>query len=112
MIQQFQKWKTSIALDKNTLGQEHVERLVCPHTNLKLEQCLQLSENGLLPWDIEMTVEEFLSDDEDWSPLSVSDSESESESEKDSWLNFSVIWCDKDGIRLYIFIFLVPICAT
>ena len=38
----------------------------------------------LLPWDIEMTVEESLSDDEDGPPHSVSDSETESESEKDS----------------------------
>ena len=54
------------------------------HTNMKLEQCLDLYENGLLPWDIEMTVEEPVSDDEDGSPHRVSDSESESESEQDS----------------------------
>ena len=54
------------------------------HTNLKLEQSLQFYETGLLPWDIEMTVEEPLSDDEDGAPHSVSDSETESESEKDS----------------------------
>ena len=69
---------------RNRLGQELVERLVRTHTNLKLEQRLQLYEAGLLPWDIEMTVEEILSDDEDGPPRSVSDSESESESEKDS----------------------------
>jgi hypothetical protein len=46
------------------------------HTNLKLE-CLELHETGLLPWDIEMTVEESLSDDEDGVPHSVSDFESE-----------------------------------
>jgi hypothetical protein len=40
--------------------------------------------DGLLPWDIEMTVEEPVSDDEDGSPHRVSDSESESESEQDS----------------------------
>ncbi len=57
---------------------------MCDHTNLKLEERLQVYETGLLPWDIEMTVEELLSDDEDESPHSVSDSESESESEKDS----------------------------
>ncbi len=68
---------------RNRIGQEHVERLVNAQTNLKLEQCLQLYETGLLPWDIGMTVEEFLSDD-DGTPRSVSDSESESESEKDS----------------------------
>jgi hypothetical protein len=28
------------------------------------------------------------------------------------WLNCSVIWRDTDGIRFYIFIFLVHICAT
>jgi hypothetical protein len=33
----------------------------------------------MLPWDIEMTVEEPLSDDEDGAPHGVSDSESESE---------------------------------
>ena len=69
---------------RNRLGQELVDRLVRAHTNLKLEQRLQLYESGLLPWDIEMTVEESLSDDEDRPPHSVSDSESESESEKDS----------------------------
>ncbi len=69
---------------RNRIGQEHVERLVHTHTNVKLEQCLQVYETGLLPWDIEMTVEEFLSDDEDGAPRSVSESESESESEKDS----------------------------
>ena len=69
---------------RNRIGQELVENLVRAHTNLKLEQRLQLYESGLLPWDIEMTVEESLSDDEDGTPHSVSDFESESESEKDS----------------------------
>jgi hypothetical protein len=41
-------------------------------------------ETGLLPWDIEMTVEEPVSDDDDGPPHRVSDSESESESEQDS----------------------------
>ena len=54
------------------------------HTNLKLEHRLGLYEAGLLPWDIKMTVEEPVSDDEDGSPHRVSDSESESESEQDS----------------------------
>ena len=54
------------------------------HTILKLEHRLDLYESGLLPWDIEMTVEEPVSDDEDGSPHRVSDSESESESEVDS----------------------------
>ena len=52
----------------------------CTHTNLKLEG-LEMYETGLLPWDIEMTVEETVSDDDDGSPYRVSDSESESESE-------------------------------
>ena len=38
---------------------------------------------GLLPWDIEMTVEEPLSDDEDGIPQCVSNSESESENDSD-----------------------------
>ncbi len=54
------------------------------HTNLKLEQRLEMYETGLLPWDIEMTVEETVSDDDDTPPQRVSDSESESESEEDS----------------------------
>jgi hypothetical protein len=54
------------------------------HTNLKSEHRLEFYETGLLPWDIEMTVEESVSDDEDGSPHRVSDSESESESEQDS----------------------------
>ena len=54
------------------------------HTNLKLEHRLDLYETGLLPWDIQMTVEDPLSDDEDGVPHSVSDFQSESESEKDS----------------------------
>ena len=59
---------------RNRLGQECVERLVCTHTNLKLEQRLEIYEAGVLPWDIEMTVQESLSDDEDCVPHSVSDS--------------------------------------
>jgi hypothetical protein len=51
---------------------------------LKLEQRLEMYEAGLLPWDIEMTVEEPVSDDDDGPPHRVSDSESESESEQDS----------------------------
>jgi hypothetical protein len=38
----------------------------------------------LLPWDIEMTVEESVSDDDDGLPHRVSDSQSEFESEQDS----------------------------
>ncbi len=69
---------------RNRLGQEFVERLVRTHTNLKLEQRLEMYETGLLPWDIEMTVEESVSDDDDGRPHRVSDSESEFESEQDS----------------------------
>jgi hypothetical protein len=51
------------------------------HANFKLEQRLELYEVGMLPWDIEMTVEEPLSDDVDGVPQCVSDSESESETD-------------------------------
>jgi hypothetical protein len=60
---------------RNRLGQELVERLVRTHANLKLDHRLELYETGMLPWDIEMTVEESLSDDEDGVPHGVSDSE-------------------------------------
>ena len=69
---------------RNRFGQKLVERLVRTHTNLKLEQRLEMYEAGLLPWDIEMTVEEPVSDDDDNPPHRVSDSESEFESEQDS----------------------------
>jgi hypothetical protein len=69
---------------RNRLVQKFVECLVRTHTNLKLEQRLETYENGLLPWDIEMKVEESVSDDDDGPPHKVSDSESESESEQDS----------------------------
>jgi hypothetical protein len=68
---------------RNRLGQDLVECLVRTHTNLHLEQRLELYEAGMLPWDIEMTVDEPLSDDEDGVPYSVSDSESESENDSD-----------------------------
>ena len=73
---------------RNRLGQDLVERLVRTHTNLQLEYRLELyeaDEDGMLPWDIEMTVEEPLSDDEDKDgvPHDVSDSESESENDSD-----------------------------
>ena len=44
-----------------------------------------LYEAGMFPWDLEMTVEESLSDDkdEDGVPHCVSDSESESENDSD-----------------------------
>ena len=63
------------------LGKELVKRLVRTHANFKLEQRLELYEAGMLPWDIEMTVEEPLSDDVDGVPQCVSDSESESETD-------------------------------
>jgi hypothetical protein len=44
---------------------------------------LDLYETGMLPWDIEMMVEDPLSDDEDGVPHCVSDSESESENDSD-----------------------------
>ena len=44
------------------------EGLVHTHTNLKLEQRLEMYETGLFPWDIEMTVEEPVSDDDDGPP--------------------------------------------
>ena len=68
---------------RNILGQELVDRLVRNHTNLKFEQRLEIYESGVLPWDIEMTVEEPLSDDEDGVPHGVSDSESESDEDSD-----------------------------
>ena len=43
--------------NRNRFGQDLVERLVSPHTNLHLEHRLELYEVGMLPWDIEMTVE-------------------------------------------------------
>ncbi len=58
-------------------GQELVERLVHTHANLKLEERLEFYEAGMLPWDVEMTVEEPSSDDVDGVPQCVSDSESE-----------------------------------
>ena len=67
----------------NRIGQKIVERLVYTHTNLKLEQRLEMYEDGLLPWDIEMTVEDPLSDDEGGVFHDVSDSESESENDSD-----------------------------
>jgi hypothetical protein len=68
---------------RNRLGQELVDRLVRTHANLKLERCLELYETGMLPWDIQMTVEESLSDDKDGVPHGVSDSESESDKDSD-----------------------------
>ena len=69
--------------NRNRFGQDLVERLVSPHTNLQLEHRLELYEAGMVPWDIEMTVEESLSDDEDGVPHGVSDSESESDKDSD-----------------------------
>jgi hypothetical protein len=52
-------------------------------TNLQVQYRLEVYEVGMFPWDIEMTVEESLSDDEDRVPHDVSDSESESENDSD-----------------------------
>jgi hypothetical protein len=55
------------------------------HTNLQLEHRLEVYDADMLPLDLEMTVEEPLSDDEDEDgvPHCVSDSESESENDSD-----------------------------
>jgi hypothetical protein len=53
----------------------------------------------MLPWDIEMTVEESLSDDEDGVPHGVPDSESTSDKESD----YILASCDTEGIRLFLF---------
>ena len=37
---------------RNRLGQKLVEHLVRTHTNLKLEQRLEMYETDLLPWDV------------------------------------------------------------
>jgi hypothetical protein len=62
---------------RNRLGQDLVECHVRTHTNLQLEHRLELYEADMLPWDLEMTVEESLSDDEDEDgvPHCVSDSD-------------------------------------
>jgi hypothetical protein len=79
------------------------------HTNLQLDHRLELYEAGMLPWDLEMTVEEPLSDDEDEDgvPHSVSDSESESENDSDQIFAS----CDTEGIRLF-FYFIFSIIFT
>jgi hypothetical protein len=56
---------------RNRIGQKLVERLVHTHTNLKLEQRLEMYEVGLFPWEIQMTVEESVSDDDDDPPHRV-----------------------------------------
>ena len=81
------------------------------HTNFHLEQRLDLYEVVLLPWDIETTVEESLSDDEDGIPT-ASLTPSRSLNPKRTLTKFCVICRDTEGIRFYIFIFLVHICAT
>ena len=69
---------------RNRLGQQLVERLVRTHTNLQLDHRLELYETGQLPWDIEMVVQEPVSDDEDRGPDSDSHSHSHSHSDSDS----------------------------
>ena len=71
--------------------QELVGCLEHTQPNLKLEQCLQIYEAGLLPWDIEMTVEEPLSDDEDGTPYSLSPTPSPSLNPKKTLTKFRVI---------------------
>jgi hypothetical protein len=44
---------------------------------------VEIYETGMFPWDIEMTVKDPFSDDEDRVPHDVSDSESESENYSD-----------------------------
>ena len=43
---------------RNRLGQKNVERLVRAHTNLILEAVLEDWEAHVLPWDIELIIEE------------------------------------------------------
>jgi hypothetical protein len=43
---------------QNRLGQKTVERLVRAHTNLLLEDVLENWESHVLPWKIEMVLEE------------------------------------------------------
>ena len=57
---------------------------MCTHTNLQLEHRLDLYETGQLPWDIEMVVQEPLSDDEDGVPDCDCDCDSHSDSDSDS----------------------------
>ena len=47
---------------RNRLGQKNAERLVRAHTNLILEAVLQDWEGHVLPWDIELIIEEPDSD--------------------------------------------------
>jgi hypothetical protein len=62
-------------------GKDLVDCLVCTHNNLHLEHRLEIYETVMFPWDLEMTVENPCSDDEDEDgvPQCVSDSDSESE---------------------------------
>jgi hypothetical protein len=77
----------NLLLQLDELHSSLVERLVRTHTNLQLEHRLELYEADMLPWDLEMTVEDPLSDDEDEDGVPhsgcVSDSESESENDSD-----------------------------
>ena len=63
------------------LCQDLVESLVCTHANLKIENRLEIYESGMLPWNIEMTIEESVSDNVDGVPHCASDSESASGTE-------------------------------
>ena len=50
---------------RNRLGQKNVERLVRAHTNLILEAVLEDWEANVLPWEVEMVVEEPECEDSD-----------------------------------------------
>ena len=69
---------------RNRLGHQFVERLVRTHTNLHLDHRLEMYETGQILWDIEMVVQESLSDDEDGVPDCDCDSHSHSDSDSDS----------------------------
>ena len=69
---------------RNRLGQQIVERLVRTYTNLQLDHRLELYETGQIPWDIEMVVQESLSDDEDGVPDCDCDCDSDSDFDSDS----------------------------
>ena len=69
---------------RNRVGHQLVECLVRTHTNLQFEHRLEMYETGQLSWDIEMVVQEPLSDDEDGVPHCSVVLVSESESENDS----------------------------
>jgi hypothetical protein len=66
---------------RNRLGQAIVERLVRTHTNLQLELRLELEKLAQLPWDIEMVIEEPLSEDEGQEEAADEDESDDSDSD-------------------------------